>query len=195
LARESESDGVAGAQPEHPAVAALYDEHKAMLYKVAYRAAGAGGREVAEDAIHDVFVNLLANYPEGVGSWPAYLVTAVKNRVKDRLSKGFGGHESANSEGVDVVNRASDQREPRGVDPAERAEQDERAKLVRSAIVEVWEEDPEAAHAFWEIVVCERTSAEVAIEAGVSPARIRQRKSDARALLKVVLAKKGVSLD
>lgn len=178
-----------------PDVAALYDVHGEHLRKVAYRHAGPLGRQVAEDAVQEVFLNLLRKYPENVKDWRAYLVTSVKNKVTDLLTKGPAKHEHANTEQVDIVNAERDQNEGSVNAVADAVEGEELATLVRAALAEVREEDPDAFDAFWQIEVCDRTSGDVAAEAGVSSSRIRQLKGRARELLKQALARKGVQRD
>ncbi len=71
------------------ALSALYLEHGAALFRLAYRLVG--GREDAEDVVHDVFVGLpeaLRRYEER-GSFPGWLkrVTARVALMKLRSGK------------------------------------------------------------------------------------------------------------
>lgn len=188
----AERSDVGQTGPSRPDVAALYVAHGEHLRKVAYRHAGLLGRQVADDAVQEVFLNLLRKYPENVKDWRAYLVTSVKNKVIDLLTKGPAKHEHANTEQVDVVNYEIDQSQGTVDTVAEAVEGEERAALVRAALAEVREEDPAGFNAFWQIEVCDRTSGDVAAEAGVSSSRIRQLKGRARELLEQALARKGV---
>ena len=70
------------------ALSALYVEHGAALFRLAYRLVGA--REDAEDVVHDVFVGLpdaLRHYEER-GSFPAWLKRVTARVALMRLRSG-----------------------------------------------------------------------------------------------------------
>jgi len=73
---------------EHPKpdLAALYLKHRETLLRVAAADLSRSAlRSEYEDVVHDVFVKLQRGLPDGVSNWEAYLVTCVRNAVKDRL--------------------------------------------------------------------------------------------------------------
>jgi RNA polymerase sigma-70 factor, ECF subfamily len=76
-------EAVRAGNPE--ALAALYREHGAALYRLAYRLTGT--REEAEDVVHDVFVGLpeaLAHYEER-GKFPSWLKRVAARQALLRL--------------------------------------------------------------------------------------------------------------
>lgn len=178
-----------------PDIAALYTEHRDRVWAAAYKQAGPQGREIAEDAVNEIFVSLLRKCPEDVKNWAAYLITAVKNKVKDLQTSAYAKRERANSETVYDVEGETGHHGHAELDPAVVVVRNERATLVTDALREVREADPDAADALWKVKVLGYTSSEVAQEAGVSASRVRQRVATGRDLMKIALAQKGVQND
>ncbi len=170
-----------------PDVGALFLEHRASMYAVAYKLAGPQGHQLAQDAVSEVALSLLKKYPENVENWQAYLVTSVKNRVKDLKTSAYERHEFANSETVYDVEYKDAPPIHADQEPAAVAERKEQAQSVREALEELRKDNPVAAEAFWQVKVLERTSSEVAKDMGVSSSRVRQHVMEARAKLSTAL--------
>lgn len=73
------------AAPDGPDWAALYEEHREMMLRVAVsqlRRTGRGDTE-AMDLVQDAFVSVMNSPPQSVDDWARYLAKATRNRVTD----------------------------------------------------------------------------------------------------------------
>jgi DNA-directed RNA polymerase specialized sigma24 family protein len=79
-----------------PDWAALYQQHRDAMYRVAARVLrGAGRADEAGDAVSAAMESLMKSPPANVLNWQAVLVTAVKRRALDLLGSSAVRHEVA----------------------------------------------------------------------------------------------------
>jgi RNA polymerase sigma-70 factor (ECF subfamily) len=166
------------AKGDEDAFVVLYRKHQAAVYRFALRMTG--NAWAAEEITQDVFMTLMKEpkkYDASRGAVGAYLYGIARNRVLKHLERlpREVSLEEKNSNGTDAREMAHDSRTP-----AQWAEQSERRKQVRGAVLELPEEFREV------VVLCEleEMSYEEAAEMiGCPIGTIRSRLHRARALL------------
>ena len=169
-----------------PDWAALYQQHRDAMYRVAARVLREAGRATeAEDAVAAAMESLMKSPPRNVSSWEAVLITAAKRRALDILG----------SAGVRHAARAEDSpsQEP-GVD--ELADDVVEAVDRRRAAAVAWDKlallDARHRAVVWEYVALERSRQDVASELGVTRARVSQMAKEALRILREALESEGV---
>jgi RNA polymerase sigma-70 factor, ECF subfamily len=166
------------ARGDEDAFTTVYRRHQAMLYRFSLRMTGSAW--AAEEIVQDVFMTLMREpkkYDATRGPLSAYLFGIARNRVLkhlERLPRELPLNEQ-NEEGISggpgVINAFT---------PAHWAEQQERMRQVRSAVLDLPAEFREA------VVLCEleeRSYEEAAQLAGCPIGTIRSRLHRGRALL------------
>ena len=82
-----------------PDWAALYQQHRDAMYRVAARVLREAGRaDEAEDAVMAAMESLMKSPPTNVQNWQAVMVTAAKRRALDLLGSAAVRHEVATDE-------------------------------------------------------------------------------------------------
>lgn len=169
-----------------PDWAALYQQHRDAMYRVAARVLREAGRaDEAEDAVAAAMESLMKAPPANVRNWQAVLVTAAKRRALDILGSAAVRHSTS----------ADDSRvEEPGVDELA----DDVADVVdrRRAAAAAWDKlallDARHRKVVWEYVALERPRQDVAAELGVSPGRVSQMAKEALRILREALESEGV---
>lgn len=162
-----------------PDLGALYIRHGDAMHKVAasvLREAGLASQ--AGDAVNDAIVSIMASPPNDVRNWEAFLVTAAKRKALDRIRSAEVRHA-----GPELDETLHDQMGDIDIADVVAADVDRK----KSAAV-AWDclsiLDGRHRKVVWDITALERSRDEVAVELGVSPARVSQVMSRALALLR-----------
>ena len=162
-----------------PDLGAHYIRHRDAMHKVAasvLREAGLASQ--AGDAVNDAIVSIMASPPNDVRNWEAFLVTAAKRKTLDRIRSAEVRHA-----GPELDETLHDQ--IGDVDIADVVAADVDRK--KGAAV-AWDclsiLDSRHRKVVWDITALERSRDEVAVELGVSPARVSQMMTRALALLR-----------
>jgi RNA polymerase sigma factor (sigma-70 family) len=171
-----------------PDWAALYQEHRHTMYRVAARVLRNAGREAeAADAVMAAMESLMKSPPRNVTNWEAMLVKTTKRRALDLLRSASVRHTGRE---LEPESDAPDQ-----TDVA--AEVVELVDLRRGGAY-VWDAlaslDERHRKVVWEYVALGRPRQDVAAELGVTPARVSQMATKALRILREELEKKGVTL-
>lgn len=78
--------GDVSGNPGRPDWAALYQEHRAAMHRVAATVLRETGLvDQAEDAVQKAMASLMKSSPAAVGNWEAVMVTAARWKALDRL--------------------------------------------------------------------------------------------------------------
>jgi RNA polymerase sigma-70 factor (ECF subfamily) len=166
------------AKGDEESFTALYRRHQAALYRFALRMTG--NTWAAEEIVQDVFMTLMREprkYDSARGPVGAYLYGIARNRVMKHLERSPRELplEETNDDGSPASEIAVNQ-----FTPAHWAEQQERSKRVRAAILDLPAEFREA------VVLCELEELsyeEAAQRSGCPIGTIRSRLHRGRALL------------
>ena len=170
-----------------PDWAALYQEHRHTMYRVAARVLRSAGREAeAADAVMAAMESLMKSPPSNVTNWEAMLVKTTKRRALDLLRSAHVRHTGRElepgSDGPDQTDVAAEV-----VDLVD----------LRRGGAYVWDAlatlDERHRKAVWEYVALARPRQDVAAELGVTPARVSQMATKALRILREVLENKGVT--
>lgn len=179
-------------------IGAIYLEHRAVMYSVAYAMLRTDRHNQADDVIGEVMVSILSNPPGFISNWEAYLVRAVQNKIRDLWKSAAHRREQlllAESTPLEGDRLSGDEVED---DPAsevlELIGRQETVQAVRAAMAEMDTWDPQATYVLWQCAGFERTSQQIADELGVSSSRIRQIRSKATKKLINLLEAKEVEL-
>lgn len=175
-------------EPLDPAkfdIAAVYARYGDLMHRVAYANLYPSGRtSEVRDVVQDVVVGLLSKPPSDVRNWEAYLVRAVKNKVKDRLKSAAAQHDGGSVE--DVQYESSD-----GTDiEADVVEELDRQACAATAWDCLAVLDQTERKVVWEIECLERPRKEVADELGVSGPRVTQIKNQGLAKLRAEMLRR-----
>ena len=164
---------------DEQAFAALYARRQAALYRFALQMSGS--ESVAEDAVQEVFMSLLApshGFDPSRGSLASYLFGAARNQVLRRLEKERGyvalqdDHEGTRARGDERLRAAHD--------PLAEFVRSERAEIVRQAVLAL------PVHYREVVVLCELQElsyAEAAAALNCAVGTVRSRLHRARSLL------------
>ena len=190
---EADSDGVS------PDIGALYEEHRDAMYRMARSMLRTDDEHRAEDVVQDVMVSLLPKLPTGIRNWESFLVHAVKMRIYDLWRSAAHKHERLVLDDARPLEGERHGGDDLGLDPAQVVEEmRERASTVaevRAALADLDRREPQAAYAYRQVKVLERTSQDVADELGVSGSRVRQQVMKARnELFKIIMDARGGGL-
>ncbi len=171
-----------------PDWAALYQQHRDAMYRVAARVLREAGRaDEAEDAVAAAMESLMKSPPRNVKNWQAVMVTAAKRRALDIL-------------GSAAVRHASSIDESQVDEPAVDDLADHVAEVVdrRRAAAVAWDKlallDARHRKVVWEYVALERPRQDMAAELGVTPGRVSQMAKEALRILREALESEGVKL-
>jgi RNA polymerase sigma-70 factor (ECF subfamily) len=169
-----------------PDWAALYQQHRHAMYRVAARVLREAGRaDEAGDAVTTAMESLIKSPPANVQNWQAVLVTAAKRRALDLLGSAAVRHEVATDES-------------RGLDSAVDGLANDVAEHVdrQRAGAVAWEKlallDIRHRKVVWEYVALGRPRQQVAAELGVTPGRVSQMAKEALRILREALKSEGV---
>lgn len=145
--------------------AALYQKHRNAMYGVAYEVLRGSGRvDLAADAVQDAMVSLMKKPPtETPRSWEALLVATAKRRALDMIRS------AAMARGVEFAEEFLP-----GAAPSEEDEILERLQKIARARPVIARLDSQAHTVLAQYIVLDRPRGEVAVELGVTPARISQ---------------------
>ncbi|MCL1900475.1 MAG: sigma-70 family RNA polymerase sigma factor [Promicromonosporaceae bacterium] len=141
----------------------------------------AGRPDLAADAVHDAIESVMANPPDCIGSAEAFLVRVAKNKARD-IAKSH------------AVSRRADLAEADGTTDEFEAEitgRVDRQRLIHRLRHELTLLPPPERRVIEEVVIKERTGADVASEIGLSPARVSQLKKDGLRRLRGRLGKEA----
>lgn len=181
-----------------PDIGAVFLEHREVMYRVAYAMLRTDHHHRAEDVVSEVMVSILNHPPDSVRNWQAYLVSAVKNKVRDLWKSSAHRREQlvlAEATPLEGDRLGGDEVED---DPAhevvELIGRQQRVRVVREAMAEMEAWDPQAAHVLWQCAGLERSSQQVADELGVSSSRVRQIAGKAKTKLISILEAKEADL-
>ncbi len=162
-----------------PDWAALYQQHRDAMYRVAARVLREAGRaDEAEDAVAAAMESLMKSPPRNVKNWQAAL---------DIL-------------GSAAVRHASSIDESQVDEPAVDDLADHVAEVVdrRRAAAVAWDKlallDARHRKVVWEYVALERPRQDMAAELGVTPGRVSQMAKEALRILREALESEGVKL-
>lgn len=168
----------AGSPPDW---AALYDRYRDVLWRVAAtKLRVAGLSDDAGDVVQDALLSLMASPPARVDNWEALLVRTVQRRAIDHMKSAAVKH--AGPELDDAVDQASD--EDIATEVGEAIDRSRSAAKAWDALARL---DGRLRKVAWEVVALERPRAAVALELGVSPARISQMRKQALEQLRAAL--------
>jgi RNA polymerase sigma factor (sigma-70 family) len=183
--------GVAVTDVPPPNWAALYDQHKDAMYRVARSILRQAGREAeTEDAVMAAMESLMKSPPHEVASWEAVMVAAAKRRAVDLLRSAAARHAGPPLEPEhDRSDRSG------GLGLAE--EVAELIDLERAGAI-LWDKlallDERHRIVVWEYKALGRPREEVAAELGVTPSRVSQIAIEALRVLRDALKNEGVEL-
>ena len=157
------------------------------MYRVAARTLrGAGRADGAEDVVMAAMESLMKSPPRGVKNWEAMMVRVSKLRALDVLKSA----EVKNASGAALVDHD-------GAVPGTVEDDVVEAVDRQRAAATAWDKlallDNRDRQVVWEYIAKERPRAEVAVELGVSPARVSQIAKKALKQLKDALDKEGVT--
>lgn len=138
-----------------------------------------GLADEAGDVVHDAIVSIMKSPPVGVSNWEAFLVTAVKRRVLDRIRSaavrhGHGGRRAGRSDDPEVglaEDTTADLTQDLAQDVAEIVDRQRRSALAWDCLSVL---DDRHRTVVWQCVALERPRREVARDLCVSPGRISQ---------------------
>lgn len=169
-----------------PDWAALYQQHRDAMYRVAARVLRDAGRaDEAGDAVSAAMESLMKSPPADVKNWQAVMVTAAKRRALDFLGSAAVRHEVAVEES-------------RRFDSAVDGLADDVAELVdrQRAGAVVWDKlallDDRHRAVVREYIQSGRPRQQVAAELGVTPGRVSQMAKEALRILREALDSEGV---
>lgn len=166
---------------EGPDWAALYQEHRDAMFRVALSVLRSSGQiDLAQDAVQAAMVSLMSSPPKNVENWAAVLVMTAKRRALDMVQSAFVARKVEFEE-----DRHRDGYPDDGFEILERLEKVER---VRRIIVRYEGQDR---HVLTEYLVKDRPRADIADELGVSPARVSQIATKIRNELEAALQEGG----
>lgn len=196
---QQQAASTADATSVGPDIGALFLEHREAMYRVAYHMLRTDPHHRAEDVIGEVMMSLVKNPPRNqVRNWQAFLVEAVKNKVKDHWKSAAQRHELLVIEDVVPLDHEPHGGDQLDHDPApgvvDLVDGQQRAQVVREAMDELKAWDVQAAYVLWQCTAMERTSQDVAAELGVSSSRVRQIALKARQEMTKILKAKEVNL-
>lgn len=151
-----------------PDWAALYLKHRDAMHRVAATVLReAGLADQAGDAVQEAMLSLMASPPDDVHSWEAVMVATARRRALDRLTSAAVRHAgpelSAEHDRADLADVSE-----------EVAESTDRKRAAAVAWDNLAVLDDRHRKVAWEYVALERPRAEVAVELGVTPARVSQ---------------------
>lgn len=164
---------------DEAAFAALYRRRQASLYRFALQMSGS--EAVAEDAVQEVFLSLLApshGFDAARGALASYLYGAARNQVLRRLEKERGY--VALSDDHEGTRARGDERLRATHDPLAEFARNERAETVRQAVLAL------PVHYREVVVLCELQElsyADAAAALGCAVGTVRSRLHRARSLL------------
>mgnify|MGYP000017548058 FL=1 len=177
-----------------PDVEALYLQHKDAMWGMALSMLR-GDTNQAKDVIQEVVLALAAKRPRDVDNWEAYLVTAVKLKIRDLWKSARHRRERLRLEEITPIEGERLGADDLGLDPAVLVEEDhERSTTVtevREALAELRVTHPDAHYVFVQVKAEGRTSQDVSAELGVSDSRVRQHVMTARSELRKILEARG----
>jgi RNA polymerase sigma factor (sigma-70 family) len=169
-----------------PDWAALYQQHRDAMYRVAARVLRDAGRaDEAEDAVMAAMDSLMKSPPTNVKNWQAVMVTVAKHRALDLLGSAAARHEVATDES-------------RRLDLTVDGLADDVAELVdrQRACAVVWDKlallDVRHRAVVREYIQLGRPRQQVAAELGVTPGRVSQMAKEALRILREALESEGV---
>jgi RNA polymerase sigma factor (sigma-70 family) len=183
--------GVAVTDVPPPNWAALYDQHKDAMYRVARSVLRPAGREAeAEDAVMAAMESLMKSPPYEVDSWEAVMVTAAKRRAVDLLRSAAARHAGPPLEPEDD---RSDRLGGSGLaeDVAEQIDRERAGAILWDKLALL---DERHRIVVWEYKALGRPREEVAAELGVTPSRVSQIAIEALRVLRDALKDEGVEL-
>ncbi|MBK9726298.1 MAG: RNA polymerase sigma factor [Actinomycetales bacterium] len=185
--------GVEGARLD---VEAVYLQHKDAMWGMA-RSMLRGDEERAKDIVQEVMLAIVARMPRNIDNWEAYLVTAVKNKIRDFWKSAARQHELLLLDDAAPLEDECLGADNLTLDPATAVEESyERAvsvAVMREALAELRTSHPVEHDVFLKAKHEERTSNSIATEMGVSDSRVRQHLMTARSeLMKILEARGGV---
>lgn len=170
-----------------PDWAALFQEHRDAMYRVAARTLRVAGREAdAADVVMAAMESLMKKPPRTVKNWEAMMVKTTTRRALDLLKSAVVKHSS----GVGLLDH--DAALPGSLED-DIAEAVDRQRHAAAAWDKLSILDDRHRQVVWEYVAKERPRDEVAAELGVSPARVSQMATKALKQLKEALEKEGVT--
>lgn len=161
-----------------PDLGALYLRHRDAMYRVAYATLrDAGLSSQAEDAVSVAVESILASPPQTVRNWEAFLVSTAKRKAIDILRSAVARHSAG---------ALAAQKDAPADDHA--LEELDEAMDRAWAAARVWDAlailDDRHRKAVWDRVALERDRGLVAVELGVTPARVSQLVAEALLTLK-----------
>lgn len=152
-----------------PDIGALYLQHRDAMYRAASSVLREAGRvSEAADAVQDAIVSILASPPGNVRNWEALLVSTAKRRALDRLKSASVRHSGGE---LDDSQDRAEAGEDLADDVASAVDAQRRAALAWDSLAVL---DERHRKAVWDMVALQRSRSEVALELGVSPARVSQ---------------------
>lgn len=172
-------------RPElEPDLAALYQQHKDAMYRVAASVLrGSGLVDLAADAVQDAIVSMMTSPPSEVLNWEAFMVAATKRKAIDRLRSAAVVHA-----GPELTPTVHDRETPdvadEVVDELEQVRMAEEIQGVLSVL------DDRNRTAVWQFVALERPRSEVATELGVTAPRVSQMTKRSLELLRMELKRR-----
>ncbi|WP_319446898.1 MULTISPECIES: sigma-70 family RNA polymerase sigma factor [unclassified Mycobacterium] len=170
-----------------PDWAALYHRHRNAMHRVAATTLrGRGLADLADDAVQAAMVSLMKTPPNDVGNWEALLVGTARRRALDMVESAavrYAGPELAEEhDSVDPGHDADDI-----VDAVDRQRT---AAQLRQHLKKL---NSQQRFVAWEYLALDRPRAQVAIELGVSPARVSQIAKATILILRDAIGRRGGS--
>jgi RNA polymerase sigma factor (sigma-70 family) len=169
-----------------PDWAALYQQHRDAMYRVAARVLrGAGRADEAGDAVSAAMESLMKSPPANVLKWQAVLVTAVKRRALDLLGSSAVRHEVA----TDALRLPDSVVDGLADDVAELVDRQRAGAVLwdKLALLDVRHRAVVREYIEWG-----RPRQQVAAELGVTPGRVSQMAKAALRILRKALESEGV---
>lgn len=175
-------------------VEAIYLQHRDAMWGMA-RSMLRGDEEQTKDVIQEVMLAIVEKKPSSIDNWEAYLVTAVKNRIRDLWKSAAHQHERLLLEDAAPLEDDRLGADDLGLDPAivvdEAHERAATVAEVREALAELSTTHPVEHGVFLKAKSEGRTSKEIAAEMEVSDSRVRQHLMTARSELRKILEARG----
>ena len=172
-----------------PDWAALYAKHRDVMHRVAAaELRGAGLADQANDVVQQAMVSLMSSPPRDVRSWEAVMVSTAQRRARDLMRSAVVRHA-----GPEISTDHDERDEDDAAEVALSAIERQRSiEIVQQLLTTLDERHRKVA---WDYVALERARKEVAVELGVSPARVSQMATQALKTLKDEMQRRGESCE
>lgn len=151
-------------------LAALYEQHKNTMHRVAASALRDWGLETeADDAVQDAILSLLKSPPrESVRNWESYLVIVTKRKALDRAKLAHVAHHGGSLESMEPDVDTDEDFTQEVVNDIARAHE---AAMVRDALNAL---GPQEKQVVWRVYGLGEKQRDVARDLGLTPGRISQ---------------------